>query len=212
MTEMEKIDRIFGYVRVSTKEQNEDRQLIAMRELRIPERNLYIDKQSGKDFDRPQYQKLVRRLKKRRPALRQEHRPSGAQLWRDSGTVARPDERKGRGHRSAGYAPAGHATRQRPDGDVFERHCATGAVICRRKRAEEHPPASGGGNCGGESAGRPVRASSATAPGELPQRISTLESRKNYGDSGDPRMRDAVVHFATKISNILALFYALSTT
>ena len=64
MTTMEKTDRIFGYVRVSTKEQNEDRQLIAMRELQIPERNLYIDKQSGKDFDRPQYQKLVRRLKK----------------------------------------------------------------------------------------------------------------------------------------------------
>ena len=64
MTTTEKTDRIFGYVRVSTKEQNEDRQLIAMRELRIPERNLYIDKQSGKDFDRPQYQRLVRRLKK----------------------------------------------------------------------------------------------------------------------------------------------------
>ena len=64
MTTMEKTDRIFGYVRVSTKEQNEDRQLIAMRELRIPERNLYIDKQSGKNFDRPQYQRLVRRLKK----------------------------------------------------------------------------------------------------------------------------------------------------
>ena len=64
MTTMEKTDRIFGYIRVSTKEQNEDRQLIAMRELRIPERNLYIDKQSGKDFDRPQYQRLVRRLKK----------------------------------------------------------------------------------------------------------------------------------------------------
>ena len=64
MTTTEKTDRIFGYVRVSTKEQNEDRQLIAMRELRIPERNLYIDKQSGKNFDRPQYQRLVRRLKK----------------------------------------------------------------------------------------------------------------------------------------------------
>ena len=57
-------ENIFGYIRVSTKEQNEDRQLIAMRELRIPEKNLYIDKQSGKDFDRPQYKKLVRRLKK----------------------------------------------------------------------------------------------------------------------------------------------------
>ena len=64
MTDTEKKHNIFGYIRVSTKEQNEDRQLIAMRELRIPERNLYIDKQSGKDFDRPQYKKLVRRLKK----------------------------------------------------------------------------------------------------------------------------------------------------
>lgn len=54
----------FGYVRVSTKDQNEDRQLIAMQGLSIPEKNLYIDKQSGKDFDRPQYKKLVRRLKK----------------------------------------------------------------------------------------------------------------------------------------------------
>ena len=64
MTTTEKTDRIFGYIRVSTKEQNEDRQLIAMRDLRIPERNLYIDKQSGKDFERPQYKKMIRRLKK----------------------------------------------------------------------------------------------------------------------------------------------------
>ncbi len=54
----------YGYVRVSTKEQNEDRQLIALREADVPERNIYTDKQSGKDFDRPQYKKLVRRLKK----------------------------------------------------------------------------------------------------------------------------------------------------
>ena len=64
MTELETTERIFGYIRVSTREQNEDRQLVAMRELRIPERNLYIDKQSGKDFDRPQYRKLVRKLQK----------------------------------------------------------------------------------------------------------------------------------------------------
>ena len=55
---------VYGYVRVSTREQNEDRQLIAMEGLSIPEKNIYIDKQSGKDFDRPQYKKLVRRLKK----------------------------------------------------------------------------------------------------------------------------------------------------
>ena len=55
---------IYGYIRVSSRDQNEDRQVLAMREISIPEKNIYIDKQSGKDFDRPQYKKLVRRLKK----------------------------------------------------------------------------------------------------------------------------------------------------
>ena len=54
----------YGYIRVSTREQNEDRQLIALHELSIPEKNIYMDKQSGKDFERPQYKKLVRHMKK----------------------------------------------------------------------------------------------------------------------------------------------------
>lgn len=53
----------YGYIRVSTREQNEDRQLLAMRELPIPANNIYMDKQSGKDFQQPAYQRLVRRLK-----------------------------------------------------------------------------------------------------------------------------------------------------
>jgi len=53
----------YAYVRVSSKEQHEERQLIAMRELGIPEKNIYIDKQSGKDFNRPQYKKLLRKVK-----------------------------------------------------------------------------------------------------------------------------------------------------
>ena len=55
---------IYGYVRVSTREQNEDRQLIALREVGVENKNIYLDKQSGKDFDRPQYKKLLRKLKK----------------------------------------------------------------------------------------------------------------------------------------------------
>ena len=55
---------VYGYVRVSTREQNEDRQLIALQELLIPTENIYMDKQSGKDFDRPHYKKLVRKLKR----------------------------------------------------------------------------------------------------------------------------------------------------
>lgn len=54
----------YAYIRVSTRDQNEDRQLIALRELHIPEKNIFMDKQSGKDFNRPQYKRLVRKLKK----------------------------------------------------------------------------------------------------------------------------------------------------
>ena len=54
---------IYGYVRVSSTDQNEDRQMDALREKEVALSNIYVDKQSGKDFDRPQYQKLVRKLK-----------------------------------------------------------------------------------------------------------------------------------------------------
>ena len=54
---------IYGYVRVSSMDQNEDRQLMAMSELNIPKKNIFVDKQSGKDFERPQYKRLVKRLK-----------------------------------------------------------------------------------------------------------------------------------------------------
>ncbi len=58
------ISATYGYIRVSTREQNEDRQLIALREMAVPEANLFMDKQSGKDFQRPQYKRLLRKLKK----------------------------------------------------------------------------------------------------------------------------------------------------
>ncbi|NBH73195.1 recombinase family protein [Clostridiaceae bacterium] len=57
------MSNIYGYIRVSTREQNEDRQLIALREMSVPEKNIFMDKQSGKDFNRPQYKKLVKKLK-----------------------------------------------------------------------------------------------------------------------------------------------------
>lgn len=54
---------IFGYIRVSTKEQCEERQLIALREFPVPDNHIFMDKLSGKDFNRPQYKKLLRKLK-----------------------------------------------------------------------------------------------------------------------------------------------------
>ena len=53
----------YGYVRVSSMDQNEDRQMIALSENEVPKENIFVDKQSGKDFERPQYKKLVKKLK-----------------------------------------------------------------------------------------------------------------------------------------------------
>ena len=57
------MSKTVGYVRVSTKDQNEDRQMIAMAEMGVPKENIFGDKLSGKDFERPQYKKMVRKLK-----------------------------------------------------------------------------------------------------------------------------------------------------
>ncbi len=54
---------VYAYVRVSSTDQNEDRQMIAMEQAGVPEGNIYIDKQSGKDFNRPNYKRLIKRLR-----------------------------------------------------------------------------------------------------------------------------------------------------
>ena len=56
-------ENVYGYVRVSTKEQNLDRQILALREFGIPESLIFQEKQSGKDFERPVYKRLVKKLK-----------------------------------------------------------------------------------------------------------------------------------------------------
>ena len=57
------MQQVYGYIRVSTRDQNEERQVIAMREFGVPEKNMVIDKQSGKNFARPGYRRLVKKLK-----------------------------------------------------------------------------------------------------------------------------------------------------
>ena len=54
--------KAYGYVRVSTREQNEDRQMIALDRIEVSRENIYMDKQSGKDFERPRYRNLLRKL------------------------------------------------------------------------------------------------------------------------------------------------------
>lgn len=57
------MSNIYGYIRVSSKDQNEDRQMLAMLSVEIPEHHIFMDKQSGKDFLRPMYKKLLKRLR-----------------------------------------------------------------------------------------------------------------------------------------------------
>lgn len=56
------MSKVYGYIRVSSADQNEDRQLVALRSCKVPECNLFVDKQSGKDFERPEYRRMLRRL------------------------------------------------------------------------------------------------------------------------------------------------------
>lgn len=58
------MNQTYGYVRVSTKEQNEDRQMLAMANFCVPPPNIFLDKQSGKDFNRPAYKRLLRKLRR----------------------------------------------------------------------------------------------------------------------------------------------------
>jgi DNA invertase Pin-like site-specific DNA recombinase len=59
---MDEKQKVYGYARTSTREQNEDRQIIALKEMGVPEKNIFLDKLSGKNFERPQYKKMLRRL------------------------------------------------------------------------------------------------------------------------------------------------------
>ena len=58
------MQKIYGYARVSTRDQNEDRQTIALKEFGVAEKNLFVDNQSGKNFERPEYQRLLKKIRR----------------------------------------------------------------------------------------------------------------------------------------------------
>ena len=72
--------KIYGYIRVSTKDQNEDRQKIALAQFPVPSENIFMDKLSGKDFNRPQYKRLVKKTAKGGYAGDKIHRSARAKL------------------------------------------------------------------------------------------------------------------------------------
>ena len=109
--------KIYGYVRVSTKEQCEDRQLLALEKFPVASGDIFMDKLSGKDFNRPQYQKLLRRLRPHDILVVK----SIDRLGRNYDEILEQwriiTKSRGGGYRGAGYAAAGHpADRTGPDG------------------------------------------------------------------------------------------------
>ena len=106
------MNQVYGYIRVSTKEQNEDRQKIALDEFHVPKERIYMDKLSGKDFNRPQYKKLLRKLKEGDVLVVKKHRPAGKKLRRNIGPVADLNQGETSGYCSAGHAPSGYTEKQ----------------------------------------------------------------------------------------------------
>lgn len=130
---------IYGYIRVSSVDQNEDRQRIALQGKGVPDCRIYIDKQSGKDFERPKYKRLIKKLK------------PGDLLYVLS------IDRLGRNYKEIQHQwqvltkeigidicvldmpPAGYTAGKRPDGNVHCRPCAANFVLCGGKRAHQYP-------------------------------------------------------------------------
>lgn len=150
----------YGYARVSSKEQNEQRQMIALTEFGIAKKNIYMDKQSGKDFDRPRYKRLVKKLHPGDLLVIQ----SIDRLGRNYGEILeqwRVITKEG-GHRCSGHASAGYAgPGPRLDGYLHRRLGAANSILCGADRAGDDPQATGGRNCGGQGPGCEVRAEAA---------------------------------------------------
>lgn len=151
---------IYAYARVSTTDQNLERQLHAFFTFGIEEKNIYSDKKSGKDFDRTEYKRLTKKLKtgdllviksidrlgRNYQMIIEEWSFLTNKLGADILVLDMPllDTR----HQS------GHA-----GGKIYFRHRASSALLRRRKRKGEHPRAAGGGNRRGEAAGGTLRSS-----------------------------------------------------
>lgn len=174
---------VYGYIRVSSRDQNEDRQRIALHERGVEDGFIYTDKVSGKDFDRPQYKKLVKKLKPGDLLMIQSIDRLGRNYeevqnqWRvltkekeaDICVLDMPllDTRQGKA----------------PDGNVHRRSCAANPVVRGAERAGVYPKAAGGGHRRRESPRRKIRPP-AVPRGEFPRGVCGMESEKADAPTG----------------------------
>ena len=156
---------LLGYVRVSDASQNEDRQMVSMAEQGVPAKNIYVDKQSGKDFERKSYRSMLRRLRPGDCIMLH----SLDRLGRDYAAILEQwHEGQGRGHRCAGYAPARHP-RERPrlDRTAYIGHHLAVTQLLLTERTREHTPTTGRGNRCSKGTGRGVWAADEGRAGQL---------------------------------------------
>ena len=141
----------YGYARVSTKEQNEQRQIIALKESEIPLQKIYVDKQSGKDFNRQNYQNMLRKIKSGDTLVIK----SIDRLGRNYEEILEQwriiTKEKMRGNCGAGYAVARYAKKSGSDRYPDCRYRVAAALLCGADRARFYPPETGGGDCCCES-------------------------------------------------------------
>ncbi len=134
----------YAYIKVSSKDQNEHRQLLEMRKLGIKDSHIYMDKLSGKDFNRPSYKKLVYEVLKKDDLLVVK---SIDRLGRNYHEIL--DEWKvitkqiGAQHKDTRHAPFGHNSVQRPPWNTYQRHSTSAALVCCRKRKEQYSSKTG---------------------------------------------------------------------
>ena len=123
-------ENIYGYVRVSTKDQNLDRQVLAMQEFGIPDKQIWQEKLSGKDFERPVYLRLLKKIKPGDTLVIKSIDRLGRnyneilEQWR----IYRKGKR--RCHCSTGHAYPGYTSRERPDRDIDCGYCFTASQLC----------------------------------------------------------------------------------
>lgn len=122
--------KTYGYIRVSSRDQNEARQRIAFKEFEIPDKNIFMDKQSGKDFEHPQYKKMVEKLKKDDLLYIKsiDHLGRNYEEILEQWRILTRDRYCG-----IGYASVGYQEGKRSDGNFSERHCFAGTFFCSGK-------------------------------------------------------------------------------
>ena len=99
---------VYGYARVSSKDQCEARQLMAFDRIHISKENVFVDKQSGKDFNRTNYRRLKRKLKEDDLLIVKSIDRLGRDLHRDTGRMADYNQDKKGGYKNTGHAPSGY--------------------------------------------------------------------------------------------------------